>query len=174
MFISTVLFILFQFEGIISVRSEYTCPIQSPISVSSQDIHYESRPNVNGIKKFFNGIITEYLGLYENVTSPIIDESTGKRTVIGSLAQMNEDDALEAVESAKSAWKNGQGEWPQMSSGDRIKVVNNIVESLKEKREEIANVLMWEICKTIDDALLEVGMYNFHYYFSIFDFMLIN
>lgn len=59
--------------------------------------------------------------------------------------------------SASKAWNGGLGEWPQMSMHDRIKVVQDIVASIQQKREEIANVLVFDICKTVDDALLEVG-----------------
>lgn len=49
------------------------------------------------------------------VRTPIIDESTGERAIIGKLPALTEADALEALEAAKNAWDEGQGIWPQMT-----------------------------------------------------------
>lgn len=57
--------------------------------------------------------------------------------------------------SAKKAWANGQGVWPQMTAQKRIEALEKVVVSLKEARNEIVKVLMWEICKTADDAAAE-------------------
>lgn len=57
--------------------------------------------------------------------------------------------------SAKKAWAKGQGVWPQMTAQQRIEALERVVVSLKEARSDIINVLMWEICKTVDDAAAE-------------------
>lgn len=140
-----------------SASESFSCPIRTPVAVSTTDLRYQTKPNVNGARKFFGGLISDYTGNVENVTSPIIDQSTGNRAIIGVLAQMHKQDSQEALEAAKLAWNNGQGTWPQMSMEERISAILNVVESLKQERENIANVLMWEICKTAEDALQEVG-----------------
>ncbi len=68
---------------------------------------------------------------------------------------MQPKDVQEVLDSAKAAWKKGQGVWPQMSSNERIAALENVVVSLKQKRDQIINVLMWEICKSTDDAAAE-------------------
>ena len=135
----------------------FTCPVKDPVAVGPSDSMYKSKPFVDGSKIFIDGVISQYTGALENMTSPIIDSSTGKRAIIGVLAQMTTSDAEAAVESAAKAWNNGQGEWPQMKLEDRISAIKNVMEAIQARREEIANVLMWEIAKTVDDALLEVG-----------------
>ena len=126
-----------------------------PISVNHEDPEFLKKPWIEGAKTFHGGKIEAFDGLFETVTSPIIDESTGKRTELGHLAQMNTADALEVLKSAKAAWNHGQGEWPQMTANARIEALEKVVKSLKKKRDEIISVLMWEICKSTDDAAAE-------------------
>jgi glyceraldehyde-3-phosphate dehydrogenase (NADP+) len=136
----------------------FTCAVKSPIGVSSSSsAEYGSRPYVNGATKFMHGAMTNWYGSVENVSSPIYDLDTNERIMIGAMAQMGEAEALEAVESAKKAWNNGHGVWPQMSAAQRIDALENVVRSLKERRSEIVNVLMWEIAKTSADAAAEFG-----------------
>ena len=129
--------------------------IPSAYSVSPSDPMYLKKPYVNGAKFFHGGIIHEYNGKTIDITSPIYNQKTNERTIIGKLAQMNEDDIPIILDSAKKAWNNGRGIWPQMSPNERILALENIVISLKERRDEIINVLMWEICKSSDDAAAE-------------------
>ncbi|KAJ8603089.1 hypothetical protein CTAYLR_006660 [Chrysophaeum taylorii] len=90
----------------------------------------------------------------EDVTSPIYD-ATGARTRIGRLAVMDGDWALKALESAVGAFDAGQGEWPQMSLAERAAAVEAYLAALVARRDEIVEVLVWEICKTSADAAKE-------------------
>lgn len=137
------------------MSGKFQCETKGSFAVGPNDSYYDKKPNVNGVKKFHGGIIDEYTGAFQPVTSPIIDSTTGQRTVIGSIAQMKKEDISPILSSAKAAWKNGQGVWPQMTAEERITAIENVVKGLKEKREEIVNVLMWEICKSATDAALE-------------------
>lgn len=92
---------------------------------------------------------------HDEVTSPIIDSKTGKRTVIGTIARLTIKQSELAVEYAEKAWNGGQGEWPQMTPNQRIAAINQCINGLKERRSEIVNTLMWEICKTAADAATE-------------------
>ena len=47
------------------------------------------------------------------------------------------------------------GEWPQMKVSVRIKAVENFTFKMLEKREEVVNVLMWEIGKPLKDSQKE-------------------
>ena len=137
--------------------SSYTCP-NAPVSLASAgpgDAHYDTKPFISGARTFLGGVIGPFSGEVIPVTSPIIDSSTNKRTVIGEMAQMREADAMQALAAAQRAWSNGQGTWPQMSAAERIAALQNVVAALKLRRAEIVNALMWEICKTSADAALE-------------------
>eukprot|EP00965_Chrysotila_dentata_P180700 5964173-Pleurochrysis_carterae.AAC.1 len=54
-----------------------------------------------------------------------------------------------------SAWDRGQGEWPQMSLAARIAAIEAVCEELQSIRDEIVNVLMWEIAKNTEDSVKE-------------------
>eukprot|EP01041_Mallomonas_annulata_P005646 gene5646-11387_t len=114
---------------------------------------------VNGGNILLDGDEKLWLGnmqaLCLDITSPITDISTGKRIVIGRMALMDESTVLAITENAKVAWKNGNGLWPKMSAENRISIIQKLVEELKKKREEIIEILMWEICKNSDDAASE-------------------
>jgi glyceraldehyde-3-phosphate dehydrogenase (NADP+) len=148
------IFILFSFMATM-LAAEQTSSDKSAISVDPKDPHYDTKPWIDGMKTFHGGKIDHFSGDYEVITSPIIDASTGRRTEIGRLAQLNHNDVQEVLNSAKTAWNNGQGVWPQMTANQRIEALEKVVISLKQKRDQIVNVLMWEICKSTDDAAAE-------------------
>ena len=100
----------------------------------------DTKPHVNGNRILLDGGVHTWQGPSTDVSSPIQD-ADGKRTVIGTLAQMGEEDAIRAVEAAAKAWDRGQGEWPQMPLAGRIERVQAVVAALKERRDEIVNVL---------------------------------
>lgn len=133
----------------------FSCPLIEPVSIDSSHPRYATKPDVNGAKTFIGGKISDWHGPVEAVTSPIIDATTGKRAVIGNLAMMGKEEALEALNAAQKAWNGGRGEWPQMTAQQRIAALEKVVISLKERREEIINVLTWEICKSVEDATSE-------------------
>jgi glyceraldehyde-3-phosphate dehydrogenase (NADP+) len=124
-------------------------------SIDPSDCHYKDKPFVNGAKILIDGKVLPWNGETSGVHSPIIDSSHGERAVIGRIAHMTPKEAIEAVDAAKKAWRNGQGAWPQASVEDRIGYIENLIKALKEQREEIIKVLVWEICKSEADAAKE-------------------
>ena len=113
---------------------------------------YVNRPQVNGAKFLCNGEVRPWLGKIADVESPIFLEGTETKIVIGNQARMTPAEALEALDAAVAAWNKGKGEWPQMAVSARIAAMEKFVGKLKEKRDNIVNVLMWEICKVRADA----------------------
>jgi len=124
-------------------------------SIDPKDPLYSNKPYINGSKILINGEVIDWEGQSEDVTSPIIDQSTGQRTIIGKIAHLGETEAINAVLAAKAAWNTGTGEWPQKSIEQRITSVMNFINELKLIRDQIINVLMWEICKNTVDAAAE-------------------
>ena len=133
----------------------FSLPVAPPASVGEDSPMFYTRPLVDGQRTCVGGKVRKWRGPTETVTSPIYDATTGQRAIIGHLAQMSEPAAVEAVEAAAAAWDRGQGEWPQMTLGERIATIEAVVAKLKESRDRIVNVLMWEICKNSDDAAAE-------------------
>ena len=113
------------------------------------------KPFVDGNSTFIGGEVKPWAGEATEVTSPILDAATGKRAVIGSLANMDEAAAMAAATAAATAWDKGQGAWPQMAPAARIAALEAVLAALLEARAEIVNILMWEICKTAGDAAKE-------------------
>ena len=73
----------------------------------------------------------------------------------GGRARFAEEDSLAALDAATKSWNMGRGEWAQASPAHRIAKVQELVAELKPLRDQIINVLMWEICKTKADATKE-------------------
>ena len=99
--------------------------------------------------------ITSTLSKAQPVLSPITDED-GTPIVLGSTPLMSKDDALLALDKAVTSYDCGLGEWATSSLETRIKAVEQFNDFLASKRDDIANLLMWEICKTKEDAYKEV------------------
>ena len=102
----------------------------------------------------------------QDVTSPIIIRGAPGRTRIGAYPMLDEATALSAVAAAHAAYGRGMGAWPMSSVRDRIAAVEKCegrnaacarlasrccrcryLVGLKAARNEIANIIMWEICK---------------------------
>lgn len=114
-------------------------------------------PNVIAREILINGIIEKDDGRFEEVFSPIRRKGqVGKddKIKIGEYVYCNKETALKAVESAKLAYDKGV--WPRMTPRERIEAVSNFAAGLKEKRKEIAEIIMWEICKNTAAAYKEV------------------
>jgi hypothetical protein len=139
-----------------AVAAEYTCPTSPPAGVPKADCEKLNCPHVDGgAFRFVGGKEVPYKGKVTTVSSPVFDLDTQTRMTIGTLPDMQPEEAIEAVESAAAAWDRGQGVWPRMSLGERIAAIERLVEALRERRDELVAVLMWEIAKTAGDAAKE-------------------
>ncbi|MBT8376562.1 MAG: NADP-dependent glyceraldehyde-3-phosphate dehydrogenase [Bacteroidia bacterium] len=103
---------------------------------------------VEGQLKHWNGEMSE-------VYSTISSTSDYKPTHLGTVPNLSEKEALEALDSACSAYANGQGLWPTMKVEDRIACMEKFVSQMKTKRDEVVKLLMWEIGKTLADSQKE-------------------
>lgn len=102
---------------------------------------------INGEMKFWNGNLNPVL-------SPVYtDDGTGyKQKVIGSSPLLTTKESMEALEAAVKAYDLGRGSWPTMSVMERIGFVDKFLSGMREKRNEIVKLLMWEIGKTLKDS----------------------
>ena len=101
-----------------------------------------------------DGEIREWSGPQQDVLSPLCETTSGsvQQKVIGSYPLMEEGHALEALDAAFRAYDNGRGKWPSMSVENRIRCVETFAYMMKERRDDVVRLLMWEIGKALPDA----------------------
>ncbi len=102
-----------------------------------------------------NGELKEWKGNVTEVISTISSTKDYKHTVLGSIPDMGEKEASEALNAAVTAFGKGQGVWPTMKVKDRIECMASFVKKMEQKREEVVKLLMWEIGKSLPDSYKE-------------------
>jgi glyceraldehyde-3-phosphate dehydrogenase (NADP+) len=103
------------------------------------------------------GELHRWNGPMQEVLSPVcMDGPSGVQPVLlGSYPLLQESVAMEALSAAVQAYDNGRGPWPTMSVVERIQHVEDFVFRMKEQREEVVRLLMWEIGKSHADSVKE-------------------
>jgi glyceraldehyde-3-phosphate dehydrogenase (NADP+) len=112
-----------------------------------------------------NGELIEWLGELAPVKSPVFirhtqgsvsacDSSSGQheQVIIGSTPLLNAEAALVAMDAAVHAYDLGHGVWPSMTVADRIQHVEVFLARMREKRDIVVKLLMWEISKNLKDS----------------------
>jgi len=104
-----------------------------------------------------NGEVYNWDGDTKEVFSPIFVRSGSnlKQVKIGSYPLLSEKEAMEALNSAYSAYSNGRGDWALMPLKKRIRYIEEFKSRMQEKRDEIVKLLMWEIGKSFRESLKE-------------------
>ena len=104
-----------------------------------------------------NGEMRQWAGAVQDVWSPVYIKSgeNFEQVRIGSYPITEPADAMEVLESATNAYKNGRGEWPMSSITQRIACVEKFTEKMVMKRDEVVKLLMWEIGKSLPDSQKE-------------------
>jgi glyceraldehyde-3-phosphate dehydrogenase (NADP+) len=101
-----------------------------------------------------DGDVRVWSGPVHEVLSPVcVRESAGLvQRRIGSYPAMSEKESLAALDAAVRAYDNGMGPWPTMSVEQRIRHVEDFVVRMKARRDDVVNLVMWEIGKTRKDS----------------------
>src|SRR4051812_44572995 len=84
-----------------------------------------------------NGELKKWTGETTPVYSTISSTEKYEQTLLGTIPLMGETEALEVLESASSAYSNGQGLWPTMKVADRIKCMEKFVAQMKSTKSEV-------------------------------------
>lgn len=101
-----------------------------------------------------NGELKTWTGNLNPVMSPVCLRS-GKdlvQPVIGRTPLLTTKESLEALDAAVKAYDLGHGLWPSMSVTERIEHVEGFLQAMREKRDDVVKLLMWEIGKTLKDS----------------------
>ena len=114
---------------------------------------YKIIQTINHKEYLINGEIRKWEGKQANVISTLLCDSEDKDPLLlGKSPEMSADLALEALNSATDAFKQGQGQWPTMKVYERINCMQKFVKMMILEREEVVKLLMWEIGKNLKDS----------------------
>ena len=101
-----------------------------------------------------DGQIKKWKGATSDVFSVI--QTDGNPTLLGSIPDMETDSALEALDAAKTAFNRGQGLWPTMKVGERLKCMETFVEKMKFPIINLDNLTSLD--KTLIDLQIKESM----------------
>ncbi|MFJ4455853.1 NADP-dependent glyceraldehyde-3-phosphate dehydrogenase [Pseudomonas sp. NPDC089392] len=101
-----------------------------------------------------NGELRRWDGPLATVRSPVwLKEGDEERQVIlGSAPLLDADTALTALDAAVQAYDKGRGAWPNMRVAERIQHVETFLARMREQRQAVVKLLMWEIGKNLKDS----------------------
>ncbi|HEY6838382.1 MAG TPA: NADP-dependent glyceraldehyde-3-phosphate dehydrogenase [Geobacteraceae bacterium] len=101
-----------------------------------------------------DGTLHRWEGPVQEVRSPVcVRTETGvERYALGTFPLMTESAALQALDAAHRAYDSGRGRWPTMPVAERIGCVQTFAFRMKEERDKVVRLLMWEIGKSLKDA----------------------
>ncbi|MBU2905739.1 MULTISPECIES: NADP-dependent glyceraldehyde-3-phosphate dehydrogenase [Arenibacter] len=102
-----------------------------------------------------NGELRAWEGKTSEVYSTISSTEKYAPTLLGSIPDMEEKEAMEALDAALQAYNKGKGIWPTMRVKERIDCMEIFVKKMQAKRDEIVKLLMWEIGKSLPDSQKE-------------------
>ncbi|MFJ4374097.1 NADP-dependent glyceraldehyde-3-phosphate dehydrogenase [Pseudomonas japonica] len=102
-----------------------------------------------------NGQLRHWQGPLATVLSPVwLKDADGneQQVILGSAPLLDADTALDALDAAVHAYDKGRGAWPTMRVAERIRHVEGFLGRMREQREAVVKLLMWEIGKNLKDA----------------------
>ena len=101
-----------------------------------------------------NGEMRKWEGAMQEVRSPIHlrSDTVCAPLILGHYPLLTPEESLRALEAATQAYDQGRGTWPTMSVQGRIEHVADFAYRMKQKRDEVVRLLMWEIGKSANDS----------------------
>ena len=112
-------------------------------------------PFIDQREYLVNGQFKTWNGAFNDVHSAICkpnNENKLEQILIGNIPKTGLPEAFECLESAEKAYDNGFGEWPMLSVEKRIHHVEQFIGEMLKLRDEVVNLLMWEIGKSLKDS----------------------
>jgi glyceraldehyde-3-phosphate dehydrogenase (NADP+) len=106
---------------------------------------------VGGELKIWNGRV-------ETVRSAICarkSDGSLEQIELGSYPMGGVPEAEEALAAAVAAYDDGRGQWPTMTVAQRIACMQNFTKQMVARRDQIVNLIMWEIGKNLPDSQKE-------------------
>jgi glyceraldehyde-3-phosphate dehydrogenase (NADP+) len=131
---------------------------------------YQIGPPIHQKSYLVNGELISWKGKSTEVYSTISSTEEYQPTLLGSIPDMGEKEALAALDAALVAYDKGQGVWPTMRVSERIEGMEKFVKQMETKREEVVKLLMWEIGKSLPDSQKEFDRTVEYIYDTIEDY----
>lgn len=105
------------------------------------------------------GVLKQWDGEMRTVHSPIFASTTEsgvfEQVELGSIPVSGLKEADESLSAAIAAYDRGRGIWPTMAVAERIACIEDFIEQIVFRRDEIVRLIMWEIGKSLSDAAKE-------------------
>jgi glyceraldehyde-3-phosphate dehydrogenase (NADP+) len=131
---------------------------------------YQIKETIEQKQYLVDGELKNWTGNTTEVYSTISSSETYKPTLLGSIPDMGEPEALDALDAAMKAYGRGQGVWPTMHVKDRIECMEAFAKKMETKRDEVVKLLMWEIGKSLPDSQKEFDRTVEYVYDTIEDY----
>lgn len=115
-------------------------------------------PPVHQRETLVNGELMPWTGPVESVRSAIcVRKADGalEQVELGSYPVGGIPEAKVALDAAVAAYDSGRGEWPTMTVAQRIACMQDFTKQMVARREQIVQLIMWEIGKTLPDSQKE-------------------
>lgn len=131
---------------------------------------YQIKNTISQNKYLVNGELREWTGSSTEVYSTISSTEKYAPTLLGTIPELGEKEALEVLDAALKAYNQGQGVWPTMHVKDRIACMESFVKKMETKRDQVVKLLMWEIGKSLGDSQKEFDRTVEYIYDTIEDY----
>jgi glyceraldehyde-3-phosphate dehydrogenase (NADP+) len=118
---------------------------------------YRLKEEIHQREYLSNGEMKSWDGEVHTVLSPICLQTPEglQRKVIGSYPLCGQTEAMAALDAALKAYDDGRGEWPTMPVAERIACMEKFTGKMIAKKDEVVQLLMWEIGKSYGDSVKE-------------------
>jgi glyceraldehyde-3-phosphate dehydrogenase (NADP+) len=117
-----------------------------------------------------DGELVTWNGKKAEVNSTISSTQDYKPTYIGSVPELEEAQANDALNASLKAYDQGKGLWPTMRVSKRIECMETFVKKMETKRDIVVKLIMWEIGKNLPDAEKEFDRTVKYVYDTIEDY----
>lgn len=133
-------------------KFEKLFPVQTEIPEK-----FSFKSSIEQREYLINGEILKWDGPVADIYSPVFVNDNGslKQVRLGSQPILDRNAAAKALDAAVASYDNGRGEWATMSVKKRIEHMVNFTRRMKEKRDEVVKMIMWEIGKSFSDSQKE-------------------
>src|SRR3954466_6964372 len=104
------------------------------------------------------GELRPWTGRVQTVRSAICvrkGDGSLEQVELGSYPMGGIPEAEEALAAAVAAYDDGGGEWPTMTVAERIACMQDFTKQMVARRDQIVNLIMWEIGKNLADSQKE-------------------